>query len=153
MTATVVNGIEAVRSLPVGQPLGQSGLYEITQEAVNQFADATGDHQWIHIDPERARNGPFGAPIAHGYLTLSLVPRLLPEIIDLTGFSLGINYGCEKVRFPSPVPVGSKLRAIAVLDKVTDVGGGVQLSITMTFTVEGAAKPACVATILVRQLT
>jgi acyl dehydratase len=148
----VVNGLEGVRSLPIGQSLGRSELYEVTQEAVNQFADATGDHQWIHVDPERAANGPFGGPIAHGYLTLSLVPRLLPEIIELTGFSMGVNYGCEKVRFPSPVPVGSKLRATAVLDAATDVQGGVQLTITMTFTAQGATKPACVATILVRQL-
>lgn len=149
----VVEGVQGVRELPLGAPLGESGPYEITQEAVNQFADATGDHQWIHVDPDRAKDGPFGGPIAHGYLTLSLVPRLLPEIIELTGFSMGINYGCEKVRFPSPVPVGSTLTATAVLDDVTEIKGGLQLTITMTFTVVGAAKPACVATILVRQLT
>lgn len=152
MAPIVVNGVEGVRSLPIGQLLGQSELFEVTQEAVNTFADATGDHQWIHVDPDRAKNGPFGGPIAHGYLTLSLVPRTLPEIITFEGFSLTVNYGCAKVRFPSPVPVGSKLRATAVLDEVTDVKGGVQLTITMTFTVEGARKPACVATILVRQL-
>ncbi|MGN9783284.1 MaoC family dehydratase [Nonomuraea sp. ZG12] len=152
MAAIIVNGVEGVRSLPIGEPLGQSGLYEVTQEAVNQFAEATGDHQWIHVDPERAKDGPFGGPIAHGYLTLSLVPRLLPEIMKLTGFSLAINYGCEKVRFPSPVPVGSKLRATATLDNVADVTGGVQLTITMVFTVEDAPKPACVATILLRQI-
>ncbi|GHE80429.1 MaoC family dehydratase [Amycolatopsis deserti] len=152
MPARIVNGIEGVRALPVGEPLGQSELFEVTQEAVNQFAEATGDHQWIHVDVERAKNGPFGGPIAHGYLTLSLVPRLLPEIIEFTGFGLTVNYGCEKVRFPSPVPVGSKLRATATLDEVTDVKGGVQLAITMTIAVEDAPKPACVATILVRQL-
>src|SRR5215471_21471217 len=94
-----------------GQHLGTSSWHEITQEQVNLFADATGDHQWIHVDPDRAATGPFGGPIAHGYLTLSLVPRLLPEIIELSGFSMGVNYGCDRVRFPSPVPVGSRLRA------------------------------------------
>jgi acyl dehydratase len=152
MAATVVNGIEGVRALPLGETLGRSELIEITQEAVNQFADATGDHQWIHVDVERATNGPFGGPIAHGYLTLSLVPRLLPEIVEFTGFSLTVNYGCEKVRFPSPVAVGSKLRATAVLDEITEVEGGAQLAITMTIAAEDALKPACVAAILVRQL-
>jgi acyl dehydratase len=123
MPATIANGVEGVRALPLGEELGQSDLYEITQEAVNQFADATGDHQWIHVDPERAKDGPFGGGIAHGYLTLSLVPRLLPEIIELTGFNMVVNYGCEKVRFPSPVPVGSKVRATAVLDEVSEVKG------------------------------
>ncbi|HJQ46990.1 MAG TPA: MaoC family dehydratase [Amycolatopsis sp.] len=152
MSPTAVNGLDGIRSLPLGEPLGQSGLVEITQEAVNQFADATGDHQWIHVDVERAKKGPFGGPIAHGYLTLSLVPRLLPEIIEFTGFALTVNYGCDKIRFPAPVPVGSKVRATAVLDQVTEVNGGVQLSITMTIAAEDAPKPACVATILVRQL-
>jgi acyl dehydratase len=151
MTVTA-HGIEGVRALPIGEPLGESGPVEITQEAVDAFATATGDHQWIHVDRERAAAGPFGGTIAHGYLTLSLVPRLLPEILDVTGFGLVVNYGCDRVRFPSPVPVGSKVRANAVLDTVADVAGGVQLTITMTFGVEGAAKPACVATILVRHL-
>ena len=152
MAATVANGVEGIRALPLGESLGQSDLYEITQEAVDKFADATGDHQWIHIDPERAKDGPFGGTIAHGYLTLSLVPRLLPEILEITGFSLVVNYGCEKVRFPSPVRVGSKVRATAVLDEVTEIQGGLQLAITMTIAVEGAAKPACVVTFLTRQL-
>jgi acyl dehydratase len=151
MTVTA-HGIEGVRALPIGEPLGESGPVEITQEAVDAFATATGDHQWIHVDRERAAAGPFGGTIAHGYLTLSLVPRLLPEILDVSGFGLVVNYGCDRVRFPSPVPVGSKVRANAVLDTVADVAGGVQLTITMTFSVEGAAKPACVATILVRHL-
>ena len=152
MAAVVAHGIEGVRALPIGQELGRSDLYEITQHAVNQFADATADHQWIHVDPERAKDSPFGGTIAHGYLTLSLIPRLLPEIVEFTGFGMVVNYGCERVRFPSPVPVGSKVRASAVLDDVTDVKGGVQLTITVAITVEGAAKPACVATILVRHL-
>ncbi|WP_027930030.1 MaoC family dehydratase [Amycolatopsis thermoflava] len=151
--AIVVHGVEGVRALPVGEPLGSSGLVEVTQEAVNRFAEATGDHQWIHVDVERAKSGPFGGPIAHGYLTLSLVPRLLPEIVEFTGFGLTVNYGCEKVRFPSPVPVGSKVRATATLEEVTEVRGGLQLAITMTIAVADAPKPACVATILIRQVT
>jgi acyl dehydratase len=152
MPATTANGVEAVRALPLDVELGRSELYEITQEAVDKFADATGDHQWIHVGPERAKDGSFGGAIAHGYLTLSLVPRLLPEILQITGFGMVVNYGCEKVRFPSPVPIGSKIRATAVLDQVTEVKGGLQLTITMTITVEGAAKPACVVTFLTRHL-
>src|SRR5258707_5297885 len=111
---TMVNGIDELKAL-VGQHLGYSDPVEITQEQVNTFADATGDHQWIHVDPERAKAGPFGGPIAHGYLTLSLAPALLPEILIVEGISMGVNYGCEKVRFPSPVPVGSNVRAGAEL--------------------------------------
>lgn len=148
----VAHGIEGVRALPLGEVLGQSDLYEITQGAVDKFADATGDYQWIHVDAERAKDGPFGGTIAHGYLTLSLVPRLLPQILQITGFNLVVNYGCEKVRFPAPVPVGRKVRATAVLDEVSEVKGGLQLAITMTITVDGAAKPACVVTFLTRQL-
>jgi acyl dehydratase len=154
MTATLVNGLEGIRALPLGETLGTSDWVEITQDMVDTFADATGDHQWIHVDPERAKKeSPFGGPIAHGYLTLSLVPRLMPEIIEFAGFSLTVNYGCEKVRFPSPVPVGSRLRATAAVQQVTDVAGGVQLAVEMAMTVEGATKPACVATILIRQYT
>ena len=151
MSATTVNGIDGVKALPTGELLGYSDWVEITQESVNQFADATGDHQWLHVDPERAKDGPFGGPIAHGYLTLSLVPLLLPQVLELSGFSMGVNYGCDRVRFPAPVPVGSKVRAGVVLDSVTDVAGGIQLTVTMTFEIEGGTKPACIATILVRQ--
>ncbi|RYF61827.1 MAG: MaoC family dehydratase [Comamonadaceae bacterium] len=151
MSATTVNGVDGVKALPTGELLGYSDWVEITQESVNQFADATGDHQWLHVDPERAKNGPFGAPIAHGYLTLSLVPLLLPQVLELSGFSMGVNYGCDRVRFPAPVPVGSKVRAGVALDSVTDVAGGIQLTVTMTFEIEGGPKPACIATILVRQ--
>ena len=154
MTAIVVDGVEGVRGLPLGETLGTSDWVEITQDMVNLFAEATGDHQWIHVDVERAtKESPFGGPIAHGYLTLSLVPRLRPEIIEFAGFPMTVNYGCEKVRFPSPVPVGSRLRATASLQQVTDVSGGVQLAVEMVMTVEGAAKPACVATIVVRKYT
>src|SRR4029450_372131 len=113
MAQTTVEGIEGVQSL-VGKQLGYSDWVEITQEQVNQFADATGDHQWIHVDPERAKKeSPFGGPIAHGYLTLSLIPSLMPQIIEITGFRMGVNYGTEKVRFPSPVAVRSRGRAAA----------------------------------------
>ena len=123
---TVLNGTDELKA-KVGEHLGYSSYLEVTQEQVNLFADATGDHQWIHVDPERAKSGPFGGPIAHGYLTLSLAPSLIPEIVQVHGFSMAVNYGCEKVRFPAPVPVGAKLRAGAELVGVDDVTGGVQV--------------------------
>ena len=152
-TPITVDGIKGVKSL-VGKELGPTDWVEITQEMVNQFAEATGDHQWIHVDVERAKKeSPFGGPIAHGYLTLSLWPRLAPELMQYTGFKLTVNYGTEKVRFPSPVPVGAKLRAKAVIDSVTDVGEGViQVLQTATFEVEGSAKPALVAVIVLRHI-
>ena len=146
---TVLNGADELKA-KVGEHLGYSSYHEVTQEQVNLFADATGDHQWIHVDPERAKSGPFGGPIAHGYLTLSLAPSLIPEIVQVHGFSMGVNYGCEKVRFPSPVPVGAKLRAGAELVGVDDVAGGVQVSMKLTFEVEGASKPSCVAEVVYR---
>ena len=117
---------------------------------MNQFADATGDHQWIHVDPERAKAGPFGGPIAHGYLTLSLGPNLLPKTVDIRGFSMGVNYGANKIRFPAPVPVGSKVRLGAKLLDLQDVAGGVQCTMELTFEVEGRDKPSCVAEVLFR---
>ena len=149
--ATTVNGIAGLKEL-VGTHLGYSDWLEITQERVNTFADATGDHQWIHVDVERAKaESPFGGPIAHGYLTLSLGPVLFPQILRVDGVKMGVNYGCGKVRFPSPVPVGSKLRLGATLDGVEDLGGGwSQISMTFTFEVEGAEKPACVSEIIFR---
>ena len=150
-TPLTVDGVEGATSL-VGQELGPSDWVEITQEMVDLFADATGDHQWIHVDVERAkRESPFGGPIAHGYLTLSLWPRLAPQLMKVIGFSMGINYGTASVRFPAPVPVGSKLRASAVVESVTDVPGGIQMQTKATFEVDGNPKPACVAVILVRQ--
>ena len=147
---TIVQGIGGLREL-VGQHLGYGDYVEITQEQVNQFADATGDHQWIHVDVERAkRESPFGGPIAHGYLTLSLGPRLAPQVVRVEGVKLAVNYGCDKVRFPAPVPVGSKLRLGIELLEVSDIDGGVQVKERFTFEVEGAAKPACVAETLVR---
>ena len=151
MAHTTVDGVEGVQSL-VGQHLGWSDWVTITQEQVNQFAEATGDHQWIHVDPERAaKESPFGGPIAHGYLTLSLLPDLMPQILEVTGFRMGVNYGTEKVRFPAPVPVGSRVRAGATLDSATPFDGGVQMVVTATVEVEGASKPSMVATTLTRR--
>jgi acyl dehydratase len=145
-----VDGVEGVRSL-VGKDLGRTDWVLITQDVVDLFAEATGDHQWIHVDVARAAEGPFGGTIAHGYLTLSMIPRFVPELLQITGFAMTVNYGTEKVRFPSPVPVGSRLRAGAVLESVTDIPGGVQMQLTVTFEVEGSAKPACVATVVTRR--
>ncbi|MDA8343100.1 MAG: MaoC family dehydratase [Actinomycetota bacterium] len=130
--------------------MGYSEWHRITQDQVNTFADATGDHQWIHVDPERAAAGPFGGPIAHGYLTLSLAPVLLAEVLHVEGITMGVNYGCNRVRFPAPVPVGSNLRAGATLVSVEEVGGGVQSVLDVTFEVEGAEKPSCVAQVVYR---
>jgi len=142
--AITIQGIEGLKAR-VGEHLGHSDWHEVTQDQVNLFADATGDHQWIHVDVERAKTGPFGGPIAHGYLTLSLAPVLLGEVLRVEGISMGLNYGCNKVRFPSPVPVGSKLRLGASLTNVEDVAGGVQVTMALTFEVEGKDKPSCVA--------
>jgi acyl dehydratase len=151
MAHTTVDGVEGVQGL-VGQHLGWSDWVTITQEQVNQFAEATGDHQWIHVDPERAtKESPFGGPIAHGYLTLSLLPDLMPQILEVTGFRMGVNYGTEKVRFPAPVPVGSRIRAGATLESATPFDGGVQMVVTATVEVEGASKPSMVATTLTRR--
>ncbi len=151
MAQTTVSGIDGVQGL-VGQHLGFSDWVQITQEQVNLFAEATGDHQWIHVDPERAKaESPFGGPIAHGYLTLSLIPSLMPQIVEITGFRMGVNYGTEKVRFPSPVPVGSRVRAGAALESVTPFEGGVTMNLAVTVEVEGAAKPAMVATVVYRR--
>ena len=135
----------------VGEHLGYSDYIEITQERVNLFADATGDHQWIHIDVERAKKeSPFGGPIAHGYLTLSLGPALYPQVVRFTGFSLGVNYGANKIRFMSPVPVGARLRLGVQLLSVEEIAGGAQNTMGFTFEVEGNPKPACVAEIIFR---
>ena len=128
-----------------GTDLGHTDWLEITQERVNLFADATGDHQWIHVDVERATaESPFGGPIAHGFLTLSLSNLFLPQLIEVPGASAGVNYGTGKVRFPSPVPVGSRVRAGAEITEVEDVSSGVQTTIAITIHVEGQEKPACV---------
>jgi acyl dehydratase len=129
----------------VGTHLGYSEWWEITQDRVNRFADATDDHQFIHVDPERASQSPFGGTIAHGYLTLSLAVPLSQQIVEVEGIRMAVNYGSNKVRFPAPVPVGSKLRAGAQLESVEDVAGGVQVVYTLTFEIEGGTKPVCVA--------
>lgn len=150
MAPRIVNGTAGLREL-VGQHLGYSDWMEITQERVNQFAEATGDHQWIHVDPERAaKESPFGGPIAHGYLTLSLGPVLMPQVIATTGFRMGVNYGCNKVRFMSPVPVGARLRLGVTLVEVEDIPGGSQQTYDFVFECEGAAKPSCAAQVVFR---
>jgi acyl dehydratase len=134
----------------VGTQLGETEWLEITQEQVNTFADATGDHQWIHVDTELAAKGPFGATIAHGYLTLSLIPMIGKEIYRVDGLRMGINYGLNKVRFPSPVKVGARVRGVAELIDVSEVPGGMQVSVRYTLEIEGVDKPACVADTVVR---
>ena len=134
----------------IGQTVAVSPWTEITQEQVNMFAEATGDHQWIHVDVERAKSGPFGGPIAHGYLTLSLGPMLYPTVVRIEGFSMGVNYGANKIRFPSPVPVGSKIRLGVKLLEVEEIANGVQMTMEFTFECQGASKPSCVAEIIFR---
>ena len=134
----------------VGDQLGHSAWHVITQEQVSAFADATGDRQWIHTDPVRATTGPFGRTIAHGYLTLSLGPVLLDEVLEVAGAGLIVNYGANRVRFPAPVPVGASVRAGVQLVGAEEVAGGVQAALGMTFEVESSPKPACVAEILFR---
>jgi acyl dehydratase len=129
----------------VGGQLGYTDWLEIDQKRIDLFAEATGDHQWIHVDPERAASGPFGSTIAHGYLTLSLLPLFGPQLISVEGVKMGVNYGTNKVRFPAPVPVGSRLRATAVITGVDDVQGGIQVTVAFTVEREGGDKPVCVA--------
>ena len=144
-----ITGPDELKS-KVGEELGVSDWHEVTQEAVNAFADATEDFQWIHVDPERAKDTPFGGTIAHGLYTLSLGPKFSYAMFSLEGFTFGLNYGYDKVRFPAPVPVGSRVRMRATLAKVDDVPGGLQITITQTYEVEGVEKPACVAESLSR---
>ncbi|WP_306319325.1 MULTISPECIES: MaoC family dehydratase [unclassified Streptomyces] len=129
----------------VGEQLGYSDWVEIEQSRIDRFAEATGDHQWIHVDPERAKEGPFKTTIAHGYLTLSLLPLFGPQLMAVEGMKMGVNYGTNKVRFPAPVPVGSRLRATGKVTNVEDVPGGVQVSVAFTVEREGGDKPVCVA--------
>jgi acyl dehydratase len=135
----------------VGKHLGHSDWLEVTQERIDQFAEATGDHQWIHVDPERARKGPFGTTIAHGYLTMSLVSYFLPRIVEVRGVSMGVNYGTDRLRFPAPVPVGSRIRAGAeLLEAEPTKDGAVQAKIRVTVEVEGQERPGCVVDTLSR---
>src|SRR6184192_3997514 len=144
-----ITGIDELKSR-IGDELGVSEWHEVTQEAIDAFADITGDHQWIHVDPERARDTPFGGTIAHGLYTLSLGPKFTFELFSIDGFAFGLNYGYGKVRFPAPVPVGSRVRMRATLSNVEDVPGGVQITVTQMFETEGGSKPVCVAESLAR---
>ncbi|MGW6904180.1 MULTISPECIES: MaoC family dehydratase [unclassified Streptomyces] len=144
-----VNGLDELKKL-AGSDLGTSEWIEITQERINTFADATGDHQWIHVDPEKAAEGPFGAPIAHGYLTLSLFIPLFTELLDVQGVTTKVNYGLNKVRFPSPVKVGSRIRLVGKLGEVEEVPGGVQITVDGIIEIEGGGKPAAVLSSLSR---
>ena len=128
-----------------GTDLGYTDWVEITQQQIGTFADATGDHQWIHVDPERAKDGPFGAPIAHGFLTLSLAVTFWTELLEVEGVTTKVNYGLDKVRFISPVKVGARVRMNAVVAEVTEIAGGYQLTVDQTIEIDGATKPAVVA--------
>ncbi len=131
-----------------GEELGTSEWITVDQERINTFADATGDHQWIHVDPERAATGPFGGTIAHGYLTLSLLPAFGEQIYAVNDLAFGMNYGANKVRFPSPVPVDSRLRATATLKETTDIAIGTQCVVGFVIEIDGSEKPACVAEVV-----
>ena len=135
-----------------GQEIGRSDWIVVTQPTIDQFAQATSDEQWIHVDPARAAAGPFGTTVAHGFLTLSLVSHLFTRAVAFEDVRLSINYGLDRVRFPSPVPVGSRLRAVCVLDRHEPIEGGAQLTLTVTIEREGGAKPACVAAWVTRHL-
>ncbi|WP_134322499.1 MaoC family dehydratase [Cumulibacter soli] len=143
----VFNGIDDLKA-SVGQSYGPTDWFEVSQDRVNAFADATEDHQWIHVDVEKAKSGPFGATIAHGFLTLSLIPMFGPQLTRVDNVKMGVNYGCDKVRFPHPVPVGSKLRASAKLLDVTDIAMGSRATWEWTIEAEGIDKPVCVASML-----
>jgi acyl dehydratase len=144
-----INGVDELKA-KIGEEIGVSDWLTITQEMVDRFAEATEDFQWIHVDPERAKETPFGGTIAHGLFTLSLGPRFSYELFEVSGFTFGLNYGYGKVRFPAPVPVGSKLRMRATLGSVEDVPGGVQFTVVQTYEVEGGTKPVCVAEAIAR---
>lgn len=146
----VFNGVDELRAAK-GTEIGTSDWLTVEQERIDGFADATEDHQWIHVDAEKARGGPFGTTIAHGFLTLSLLPRLVQGVYRVDGVKMGVNYGLNKVRFTSPVPVGSRIRAKVDLVDVTDVSGGVQLTLAVTVEMDGSEKPALVAEWLTRQ--
>ena len=147
-----ITGLEELKAA-VGEDLGVSGWHEVTQRDVDTFADVTGDHQWIHVDVARAKDTPFGGTIAHGYLTLSLGPHLNHQVFALEGFAFALNYGLNKVRFPAPVPIPSKVRAAPKVKEVTDVQGGAQAVFEVTFEREGSEKPVCVAETVVRVYT
>ncbi len=146
---TTITGLDQLKETE-GQDLGTSEWHEVTQKDVDTFADVTGDHQWIHIDVERAKETPFKGTIAHGYLTLSLGPALNNQVFKLEGFAFALNYGLNKVRFPAPVPVPSKVRAAPKVKEVQDIPGGAQITLELTFEHAGTEKPVCVAETLAR---
>ncbi len=146
---TTLTGLDGLRDAE-GRELGVTEWREITQAEVDAFADATGDHQWIHVDPERAAASPLGGTIAHGLLTLSLAPAMTASLLSFEGFAFALNYGYDRVRFPAPLRVGARLRMRATLASVTDIPGGAQITIVQTFEVEGGTKPVCVAESLAR---
>lgn len=150
MTAPrTATGLDEIKALS-GTDLGRTDWLEVTQDRVDTFADATGDHQWIHTDPERAATGPFGGTIAHGYLTLSLIIPLFNQLLAVEGISMSVNYGLDKVRFPHPVRVGAKIRLHGTVDSVEDVRGGVEMRLAFTVEIEGTDKPACAAAAVYR---
>lgn len=142
MTTVFTNADEMLAA--VGQTLGSSDWLEIDQQRIDLFADATGDHQWIHVDPVKASGGPFGCTVAHGYLTLSLVNLFLPQIVRVDGARMGVNYGCDRVRFPAPVKVGSRVRGVGELTRVEPLAEGVQMTVRVTVEIEGGDRPGCV---------
>lgn len=144
-----ITGLDELRDAE-GETLGASDWHEVTQSDIDAFADVTGDHQWIHVDPERAKDTPFGGTIAHGYYTLALAPRFSEQIFKLDGFAFGLNYGLDRVRFPAPLPVGTRVRMVAKVAGVEDIPGGAQLRLELTFEREGGDKPVCVAESLAR---
>ena len=148
---TTLNSFDDIRSA-IGTDLGNSRWFELTQERINSFADTTEDRQWIHVDPERAAGGPFGTTVAHGFLTLSLVAAIIGDVIQTHWATAGINYGLNKVRFPAPAPVGSRVRGHIRLLEVTDISGGVQMISQVTIEREGSDRPVCVAESVTRIL-
>jgi acyl dehydratase len=144
-----ITGLDELKSAK-GEELGVSGWHPVSQSDIDAFADVTGDHQWIHVDPERAKETPFGGTIAHGYYTLSLAPKFTEEVLEMKGFAFAINYGLNKVRFPAPVPVDSKVRMRAKLAELEEIPGGAQMIMELTFEREGGEKPVCVAQSVVR---
>lgn len=150
MAVRVIDGLEELKAL-VGQKIGTSDWVEITQEQIDAFADVTGDHQWVHVDQQRARTeSPYGTTIAHGFLTLSLCPALAQQISIVEGVKMGVNYGLNRVRFPNAVKVGSRIRMTSHLTELKEISGGVQVTYKQTFEVEGQDKPACVAETVAR---
>jgi acyl dehydratase len=147
-----ISGLEELKQAE-GDELGTSGWHEVTQAAIDAFADVTGDHQWIHVDVERAKETPFGGTIAHGYYTLSLAPMFMEQTFALEGFAFAVNYGLNRVRFPAPLPVGSRVRMQARLKELQDIPGGAQMTVEVTFEREGGDKPVCVAETLARVYT